>query len=75
MKVIIPCKFLQTVHSKAKENREACTYHTVLCDVQSVLIKDKDNKLVCNEPMTQLMLECYVSVYNNRLYFNLKDVL
>lgn len=71
MKVIIPCKFLQTIHSKAKENKESCTYHSVLCDLDAVLIKDKDNKFTCDTPMKDILLECYANVYNGKIFLTL----
>lgn len=71
MRVIIPCQYLKSVVSKAKEGKEPCTYHSVLVDLDTALIKDKDNKLTSCEPMQNLMLECYANVYNGKIFLTL----
>lgn len=75
MKVIIPCQYLKSVRSKAKEGKEPCTYHSCLVDLDTVLIKDTKDILKCDTVMQDLMLLCYANVYNGKIFLTLKEVL
>lgn len=75
MKVILPCEYLKSVRSKEKDGKPSCTYHTVLCDFETVLIRDKDDKFRCDTKMKKLLLECFVNVYNGKMFFTLVNVI
>lgn len=76
MKVIIAGNYLKSVRSKPRDGKESCLYHNLLVDLESVLIKDKNEKLsTSTQPMDKVMIECYANVFNGKIFLTLSEVL